>query len=125
MKIDRMVDKATALTLSATKRSEYEEAGRFVDFKSRDNEMANFPLNQKKIVEDRKLAGCNLLISSEIKMCKQYIYATYHNLWCIEGSIKIMKSNLDVHPTKETIKRHFLIRYLAALIERILKFVIL
>ena len=129
MEIDRMADKAAALTLSAAKRSEYGESGRYVDFKGRDNEKAKPVLNQKKIDEDRKLAGYNLLVTSETKMSEQEIYATYHNLWRIEESFKIMKSDLDARPvymkTEETIKGHFLICYLAVLIERILQFVIL
>lgn len=52
--------------------------------KGRDNEKAKPVLNQKKIDEDRKLAGYNLLVTSETKMSEQEIYATYHNLWRIE-----------------------------------------
>ena len=54
------------------------------------------------------------------------IYNTYHNLWRIEESFRIMKSDLDARPvflqTEESIKGHFLICYVAVLLERILQF---
>lgn len=57
------------------------------------------------------------------------LYSVYHNLWHIEESFKIMKSDLDARPvylkTEETIKGHFTICYLAAFIERIFEFIIL
>ena len=69
------------------------------------------------------------LVTSETEMTDQYIYYTYHNLWRIEESFKIMKSDLDAHPVflqkEQTIKGHFLICYLTVLLERILQFKIL
>ena len=57
------------------------------------------------------------------------IYNTYHNLWRIEESFKIMKSDLDARPAfvqkEETIKGHFLICYLTVLLERIFQFKVL
>jgi len=64
-----------------------------------------------------------LLVTSETKMTDQDVYNTYHNLWLIEESFKITKSDLDARPVflqkEETIKGHFLICYLAVLLERI------
>lgn len=129
LEIDRMADKAAGLTLSAAKRNEYGEAARYVEFKGSDNEKAKPILNQKKIEEDRRMAGYNLLVTSETRMKERDIYATYHNLWRIEESFRIMKSDLDTRPvymkTEDTIKGHFLICYLAVLIERIFQFVVL
>ena len=57
------------------------------------------------------------------------IHDTYNNLWRIEESFRIMKSDLDARPVflqlEETIKGHFLICYLAVLLERILQFKVL
>ena len=59
-------------------------------------------------------------------MTDQDIYNTYHNLWRIEESFKIMKSDLDARPAfcqkEETIKGHFLICYLTVLLERLFQF---
>ena len=127
--INKMIDKATNLVLSKAKKDEYGESSRYVDFKGQDGKSAIASLNQKKIDEDKKLAGYNLIVSSEIKMKASELYSVYHNLWHIEESFKIMKSDLDARPVylkaKETIMGHFTICYLATFIERILEFIIL
>ena len=60
-------------------------------------------------------------MTSETKMSEHEIYETYHNLWRIEESFKIMKSDLDARPVflqkENTIKGHFLICYLSVLLE--------
>lgn len=127
--IDRMIDKATNLVLSKAKRDEYGESSRYVDFKGKDGNKAIASLNQNKIETDKKLAGYNLIVTSELDMKASDIYSIYHNLWHIEESFKIMKSDLDARPafmkTEETIKGHFTICYLAAFVERIFEFIIL
>ena len=127
--INRMIEKAKSLTLSKAKRSEYGEAGKYVKFTDKKGEKATVSINQKAIDNDLKFAGYNLFVTSEIKMADLDIYNTYNNLWRIEESFKIMKSDLDAQPVflqkEETIKGHFLICYLAVLLERILQFKIL
>ena len=74
-------------------------------------------------------AGYNLLVTSEVKMTDQDMYDTYHCLWRIEESFRIMKSDLDARPVflhkEECIKGHFLICYIAVLLERIFQFKVL
>lgn len=127
--INRLVEKAKSLTVSAAKRNEYGEAGKYVSFTGKEGEKAVAKINQKTIDNDLKLAGYNLLVTSEIRMSDQDIYETYHNLWRIEESFKIMKSDLDARPAfcqrEETIKGHFLICYLTVLLERLLQFKVL
>ena len=127
--INRLVEKAKSLTVSAAKRNEYGEAGKYVSFTGKEGEKAAAKINQKTIDNDLKLAGYNLLVTSEIRMSDQDIYETYHNLWRIEESFKIMKSDLDARPAfcqrEETIKGHFLICYLTVLLERLLQFKVL
>lgn len=78
------------------------------------------------IEEDRKLAGYNLIVTSETQLTAGYIYSAYHNLWRIEESFRVMKSQLDARPVylqkKETITGHFLICYLSVLLLRLLQF---
>lgn len=127
--INRMVEKAKSLTLSQAKKSEYGETGKYVTFTDGEGKKADVGINQAAIDKDLKFAGYNLLVTSEANMTDQDIYATYHNLWRIEESFKIMKSDLDARPVflqlEETIKGHFLICYLTVLLERILQFKIL
>ena len=64
-----------------------------------------------------------MIVTSEIPMPASEIYAAYHNLWRIEESFRIMKSQLDARPVylqkEETIIGHFLICYLTVLLTRI------
>lgn len=127
--INRLVEKAKALTLSQAKRTDFGEAGKYVDFTDKTGNKAKTRMNQAAIDKDLALAGYNLLVTSETQMTDQDIYCTYHNLWRIEESFKIMKSDLDARPVflqkENTIKGHFLICYLTVLLERIFQFKIL
>ena len=127
--IDREVEKARDLCLSQAKRDEFGDSGKYVTFSGEDGSKVTTSINTDKIEEDKKLAGYNLLVTSETKMKDEDIYNTYHNLWRIEESFKVMKSDLDARPvfaqTEESIKGHFLICYIAVLLERIFQFIIL
>ena len=127
--INKMVEKAKYLTLSQAKKKDYGESGKYVSFTDEQGEKALVTINQQAIDKDLKLAGYNLLVTSELKMKDEDIYSTYHNLWRIEESFRIMKSDLDarhVFVQKESsIKGHFLICYLTILLERIFQFKIL
>lgn len=130
--INRMVEKAKGLCLSRAKRNEYGEASKYVTFSSTSkgkitDGKVKVTINEKAIEEDLKLAGYNLLATSEIKMKDIDIYSTYHNLWRIEESFRIMKTDLDARPVylqkENTIKGHFFICYITVLLERIFQFI--
>ena len=132
--IKKLMDKAAALTLARAKKSEYGEASKYVKFTSVDKTSGEVKeddtiiasLNEEKYEKDLLLAGYNLLVTSETKMSAKEIYNVYHNLWRIEESFKILKSQLDARPVylqkRESIYGHFLICYIAVLLLRILQF---
>lgn len=133
--IDRQVEKARQLRASAAKRSEYGDSAKYVTFQPADKNgkdvegKINVILNEQAIEEDKKLAGYNLIVTSERNLSADEIYAAYHNLWRIEESFKVMKSQLDARPVylqkEDTIKGHFLICYLSVLLLRLFQFKIL
>lgn len=127
--INRMVEKAKSLTASQAKKAEYGEAGKYVNFTDKNGNKASASINQEAVDKDLKFAGYNLLVTSETEMKDMDIYNTYHNLWRIEESFKIMKSDLDARPVflqkEEAIKGHFLICYLTVLLERLFQFKVL
>jgi len=124
--ISKMVEKANMLTLSQAKKSDYGETGKYVNFTDEQGGKAKVSINQQAIEKDLILAGYNLIVTSEIKMKDEDIYSTYHNLWRIEESFRIMKSDLDARPVfvqkESTIKGHFLICYITVLLERLFQF---
>lgn len=133
--INKLVEKAKGLRHAEAKRSEYGDAGKYINFESvnedgtSSNKKAKVSINQDAIDKDLELAGYNLLVTSETKMKDVDMYNTYHNLWRIEESFRIMKSDLDARPVflqkEESIKGHFLICYITVLLERIFQFHIL
>ena len=127
--INKLADKALLLKLSKAKKEEYGECSKYVNFTDKEGEKAKVSINQAAIDRDKALAGYNLFVTSEINMPDNEIYTAYHNLWRIEETFRIMKSNLDAGPVfvqkRETIQGHFLICYLSVLIERLLQFNVL
>lgn len=129
MEIDKMVEKARKLKGYTAKKSEYGESGKYITITSADGDNPTVTLNEDAIKKDRELAGYNMLITSEIKMSDIEIYNAYHNLWRIEESFRVMKSELDARPVylqkENSIKGHFLICYVTVLLTRILQFKVL
>ena len=133
--INKEVEKAKLLKASQAKRSEYGDSAKYVIFTSADKKgndtdgKIKVTMNDDFIKKSLELAGYNMLVTSEISMADKEIYTAYHNLWRIEESFRIMKSQLDARPVylqkKDTITGHFLICYLAVLLTRLLQFKIL
>lgn len=133
--INKEVEKARLLKASQAKKSEYGDSAKYVIFATADKKgnetdgKIKVTMNEELIKKNLDLAGYNLLVTSEITMSDKDIYNAYHNLWRIEESFRIMKSQLDARPVylqkKDTIVGHFLICYLAVLLTRLLQFKIL
>ena len=133
--IYKLIEKAQTLKASQAKKSEYGECGKYITFTSIDkdgkdtNKKVKVTFNEAAIKKDLELAGYNLIVTSETKMGADAIYSTYHNLWRIEESFKMMKSYLDARPVylqgEDSIRGHFLICYLSVLLLRLLQFKIL
>lgn len=130
--INKMVDKARFCVLSQAKKSECGESAKYIHFNTIDengevtDDKVVTCINEQKIQKDLACAGFNMLVTSEVEMDILKIYDTYHELWRIEESFKTMKSQLDARPVylqnADRIKGHFLICYIAVLIERLLQF---
>ena len=129
LELNRMVEKARGLCLSQAKKEEFGECSRFVSFRTDSGKKVKAVLNEEAIELERRFAGYNMLITSELKLNDRSIYGIYHNLWRIEQSFRMMKSYLDARPVYLTgmnsIKGHFLICYISVVLERLLEFNIL
>jgi transposase len=133
--INRLVEKAKVLKASQAKKSEFGECSKYVTFGWADPKgnavdgKVRVTINREAIEKDLRLAGYNLLITSETKMTAGDIYSTYHNLWRIEESFRVMKSYLDARPVYlqkiASIHGHFLVCYLSVLLIRLLQFKVL
>ena len=133
--IRKEVEKARLLKASQAKKSEYGDSAKYVIFTAADKKgnetdgKIKVTMNEELIKKSLELAGYNMLVTSEVSMSGKDVYHAYHNLWRIEESFRIMKSQLDARPVylqkEDTITGHFLICYLAVLLTRLLQFKIL
>ena len=128
--IMKMLEKATNYTTyKKMAREDLGDSSKYIQVISTDKNGKTvkpvIEINQKKIEEDLKYAGYNLLVTSELEMSPLQVYHTYHNLWKIEESFRITKSYLDARPVyvqkKETIYGHFLICYLSLFLLRVME----
>ena len=133
--INKEVAKAKLLKASQAKRSEYGDSAKYVIFTTTDKKgndtdgKVKVTMNEELIQRSLELAGYNMLVTSEISMHDKAVYTAYHNLWRIEESFRVMKTQLDARPVylqkEDTIIGHFLICYLAVLLTRLLQFKVL
>lgn len=123
--IQKMVDRlSNKITYKEVVREELGDSVKYVKVKATTQEGEKVKiatsLNQEKIDEDMAFAGYNLLVTSEVNADAKDVYHAYHNLWRIEHSFRVMKTQLEARPayvsTKETIFGHFLIVYFALVI---------
>lgn len=82
-------------------------------------------VNQEKAELDALYDGYFCIITSELDYDENKIREVYHELWKIEQSFRIMKSDLYARPvfvrTNEHIRAHFIICFVALLIIRIIQ----
>lgn len=82
-------------------------------------------LDEDKIREEEKYDGYYAIITSELDKSDSEIIETYHNLWKIEETFKISKSELRTRPIyvslEAHIEAHFLSCFVALLLIRILE----
>lgn len=133
--INKELEKAKLLKASQAKKMEYGDCAKYVIFSPADKKgndtdgKIKVTMNDELIQKSLELAGYNMLVTSEVTMTDKDIYDAYHNLWRIEESFRIMKSQLDARPVylqkENTITGHFLICYLAVLLTRLLQFKVL
>ena len=110
-------------------REEIGDSSKYLNFEALDKDGMKIKiatsLNQDKIDEDLAYCGYNMLITSEINAKPEDIYKTYHNLWRIEESFRVMKTYLEARPVflsnEDTIKGHFLICYFSLTLLRLLE----
>ena len=82
-------------------------------------------LNEKAIKEDEALDGYYLIVTSETNLSDEKINDAYHELWRIEETFKITKTEIETRPVyvrkKDHIEAHFLTCYISLVILRLLQ----
>lgn len=131
--LNKMEAKINDLILSKAKREQYNSYAPYISFKGIDKngeitEKTQVIINHEKIEKDKKYAGYNMIITSEVYLDDKQIYDIYHHLWKIEESFRILKTDLDARPVylqkPNEIFGHFLVCYLSIVLIRILQNII-
>ena len=131
--LDKLEVKVKNLSLSKAKNENYNAYASYIDFVGLDKngeitDKTIIKINQEKLNRDRKYAGFNKIVTSEINASDNDIYDIYHHLWRIEETFRILKTNLDARPVyvqkESTIFGHFLVCYTSILMVRILQFLV-
>ena len=82
-------------------------------------------LNEKLIVEEEKYDGYYAIVTSRYNETDEWIIDTYKELWRIEETFKVTKSELEARPVfvsrEDHIQAHFLICFVALVIIRLLQ----
>jgi transposase len=85
-------------------------------------ENIDWTLDAEAIARDEKFDGYYGIQTSDASLSVEKVLDAYHTLWKIEESFRIMKSTLEVRPifhwTEDRIKGHFVVCFLAFLLER-------
>jgi transposase len=122
---DRQVEKAISLLedVSKIKASNRRGAKKYIAQKANN---INYTLDLDAIKTDEKFDGYYAIATNEQNITAKDVIQAYHNLYKIEHSFRLMKSNLEVAPifvwTPKRIRGHFVICFLAFLLARHLEY---
>lgn len=122
---ERLIEKAASLLENKSRISQANKRGgkKYIKDVSAHKEWV---LDTEAMAEDEKFDGYYGIATNETDLDPKKVMDAYHSLWRIEESFKIMKSTLEVKPifhwTEQRIKGHFVVCFLAFLLERNLEF---
>jgi len=81
--------------------------------------------NEELLLEEEKYDGYYVICTSRYFESDQWVMDTYHELWRIEETFKVTKSNLEARPVyvsrEDHIEAHFLICFVSLVIIRLLQ----
>ena len=117
----RLLDKANhLLTNKSLIKSSNKRGGK--KYLTEHGENVDWTLDTKAIAKDERFDGYYGIQTSDANLSVEKVLDAYHTLWKIEESFRVMKSTLEVRPifhwTEDRIKGHFVVCFLAFLLER-------
>jgi transposase len=121
---DRLIEKAERLLENPEKiKSTNKRGGRkYINQVDPDKDKSTYALAADRIEQDARFDGYYAIQTSEKSMAAADVMEAYHTLWKIEESFRIMKSTLEIRPvyhwSKTRIEGHFVVCFLAFLMER-------
>jgi transposase len=118
---ERLIEKANKLLENPEliKSSNKRGGKKYINTKT---DKTTYELATEKITQDEKFDGYYAIQTSEKNMSSTDVMSAYRTLWKIEESFRVMKSTLEIRPVHHSspkrIKGHFVVCFLAFLMER-------
>lgn len=123
---ERLIEKAKSLLENKSRIKASNKRGGKKYLKDVGTGECDWILDDEAIARDAQFDGYYGIQTNEKELNVQDVLDAYHTLWKIEESFRIMKSTLEVRPvfhwTEPRIKGHFVVCFLAFLLERTLEF---
>jgi transposase len=125
---ERIVEKSKRLVESkAQMKAEMKKGGKkYVQLTLLEDDQIAF--NEKQLEIDEQFDGYYGIQYSDPTLSPEEVLAAYHGLWKIEDSFRVLKSNFEACPifvwSPESIQGHFVICYLALVIQRLLEYLL-
>jgi len=126
---ERLVEKAKKMLADPEKiKASNKRGGKKYIVRQNPEEPVTWKLALERIEQDAKFDGFYGIQTSEKNMTAMDVMEAYHTLWKIEESFRIMKSTMEVRPifhwTPHRIEGHFVVCFLAFLMERTLELIL-
>jgi transposase len=123
---ERLIEKSRRLVDSKSSlKAEMKKGGKkYVQLAIFDDDHVSF--NENQVEMDAQFDGYYGIQSSDKSLSAAQVIGIYQGLWKIEESFRVMKSNLEARPifvwTESSIRGHFVMCYLALVIQRYLEY---
>jgi len=125
-KQDKMLERAKKNIRNFTINSTTKSKSKYYKAAVNPKEKITVEIDDDKIKQEQENFGYFYIVTNKIDMNPADILVAYKSLYKIEESFRILKNNLKTRPvyhfTKRRIRSHFLICYLALVIQRILEY---
>jgi transposase len=128
------VTKAKSLIVNPDKFNKYNSYGaakyiKHIEFDEETGEIIKaksvIAFDEEKLAEDEKYDGYYVIVTSKCKATDEWVIDTYKELWRIEETFKVTKSDLEARPVyvsrDDHIESHFLTCFVALVIIRLLQ----
>lgn len=123
---ERIVAKSKRLVESKSQmKAEMKKGGKkYVQLTLMEDDQISF--NERQLGIDEQFDGYYGIQYSDASLSSEEILDAYQGLWKIEESFRVLKSNFEARPiyvwTKDSIEGHFVICYLALVLQRLLEY---
>src|SRR5690606_35487148 len=125
---ERIVNKSKRLVESKSQlKAEMKKGGKkYVQLTLMEDDQMS--VNERQLEIDEQFDGFYGIQYSDSTLSVEQVLDAYHSLWNIEESFRVLKSNLEARPiyvwTEESIHGHFVVCYLALVLQRLLEYLL-